>query len=164
MTRREMMPNRMRGDHPAEEPRLHDTVRLSAEGLAKVLGDLETRVMKVCWAIGRPATTREVFDRVVEEHDVAILTVVTVLNRLVEKRLMFREKRDGLLRYEPCLSEVELHSYVARRVVDGILSFGRSAIAASFVDALAEQDPEQLAELHRLVQERLNTTRSEGEG
>lgn len=142
-------------DQNPEGPHLHDTVRLSANGLAKVLGDLEARVLKAAWEIGRPASAREVFERVTREHDVAILTVVTVMNRLVEKRLMRREKREGLLHYEPCLSEAELHAHVARRVVNGILSFGKSAIAASFVDALAEQDPDQLAELERMVHRRL---------
>jgi len=137
------------------EPRLHHSIRLDAEGLAKVLGDLELRVMRAVWAIGRPATSREVFERVVAEHDVAILTVITVLNRLVGKRLMLREKRDGLLHYEPSMTEVELHEYAARRLVQGILSLGRAAVAVSFVDALAEQDPEQLAELERMVQRRL---------
>jgi predicted transcriptional regulator len=137
------------------EPRLHDSVRIGAEGLAKVLGELEARILSEAWAIGRPATGREVFERVSRDRDVAILTIVTVMNRLVEKRLMVREKRDGLLRYEPSMTEAELHAYAARKVVDGILSFGKAAIAASFVDALAEQDPEQLAELERMVQKRL---------
>jgi len=145
----------IRAEPASGEPRLHHSVRLDAEGLAKVLGDLELRIMRAAWAVGRPATGREVFERVVAEHDVAILTVVTVMNRLVGKRLMIREKRDGLLHYEPSMSEAELHEYAARRVVEGILSLGRSAVAVSFVDALAEQDPEQLAELERLVQRRL---------
>ncbi len=138
-----------------DEPRLHDSVRLGAEGLAKVLGDLELRIMKVAWGLGRPATSREVYERVVSYHNVAILTVVTVMNRLVEKRLLTREKRDGLLHYEPTMSEAELNAFAVRRVVEGILSLGKSAIAVSFVDALAEQDPEQLAELERIVQRRL---------
>lgn len=143
------------------EPRLHSSVRLDAEGLAKVLGDLELRIMRAAWEIGSPATGREVFERVAVAHDVAILTVVTVMNRLVEKRLMKREKRDGLLRYEPSMTESELHEYAVRRLVEGVLSLGRSAVSVSFVDALAEQDPEQLAELDRLVQRRLRGERAE---
>jgi hypothetical protein len=45
-------------------------------------------------------------------------------------------------------------------VVEGILSVGPSAVAASFVDVLADRDPNQLAELRRLIDERL---RGEGE-
>jgi hypothetical protein len=42
--------------------------------------------------------------------------------------------------------------------MQGILSFGPEAVTASFVDILADQDPEQLAELARLIQRRLSET------
>lgn len=142
------------GEAP-EQPRLLDTVRLSAEGLAKVLGDLEARIMQVVWALGRPATAREVHEQVLREHEVAIYTVITVLNKLVAKGLLSRAKRDDLLHYEPCLTEAEFRAHVSRRVVEGILSFGPAAISASFVDLLAERDPERLAELGRIIQRRL---------
>lgn len=147
---------------PQEGSDLHlqDTVRLSADGLAKVLGDLEARVMQVVWAIGRPAPTREVHERVVEEHEVAHLTVVTVLNKLVEKGLLAREKMEGLLHYQASWTEEEFRAYVSRRLVEGILSFEPQALATSFVDVLGERDPARLAELRRLIDERL---RQEGQ-
>jgi predicted transcriptional regulator len=138
-----------------ERRRLQDTVRLSAEGLAKVLGDLEARVMHVVWRLGRPATARAVHERVVPEHPVAIHTVITVLNKLVEKGLLHREKQDDLLHYRAALTEEAFRTEASRRVVEGILEIGPGAVAASFVDVLAEQDPAQLAELARLVQRRL---------
>lgn len=137
-------------------PRLQDTLRLSADGFAKVLGDLEARVMRAVWEIDQPVPARAVYERVIREHDVALLTVITVLNKLVNKNLLRRDKQEGLLHYQACWSEEELRAHVARRVVDGILSFGPTAFATSFVDALAEQDPEQLAELERLIQQRLH--------
>ncbi len=142
-------------DHD-EAPRLRDTVRLSAEGVAKVLGDLEARVMRVVWEIGKPATARTVHERVVEEHAVAIHTVITVLNKLVAKGLLTREKKDDILHYEACLSEAEFRSQASRRVVEGILSLGPEAVAASFVDVLADRNPEQLAELMRLIRKRMH--------
>jgi predicted transcriptional regulator len=139
--------------------RLHDTVRLSAFGLAKVLGDLEARVMSVVWALGRPASARTVHERVACEHNVAIHTVITVLNKLVEKGLLRREKRDDLLHFEATLTEEEFRSQASRQVVEGILSFGPDAVTASFVDVLAERDPAQLAELARLIEQRMKGQR-----
>jgi predicted transcriptional regulator len=145
----------------AREPlRLQDTVRLSAFGLAKVLGDLEARVMTVVWALGRPSSARTVHERVAREHNVAIHTVITVLNKLVEKGLLRREKRDDLLHFEATLSEEEFRSQASRQVVEGILSFGPDAVTASFVDVLAERDPEQLAELARLIERRMKEPRA----
>jgi predicted transcriptional regulator len=149
-----------RRNEEAEEPRLQDTIRLSADGLAKVLGDLEARVMASVWELGHDAPAKEVHARVFRDHEVALLTVVTVLNKLVEKGLLLREKHDGLLHYRALWSEADFRAHVSRRVVEGILSFGPSAVAASFVDVLAERDPAQLAELRRLIDQRL---RGEGE-
>ncbi len=136
-------------------PKLQDTVRLSADGLAKVLGDLEARVMASVWRIGIPATARAVHTDVVGSHPVALLTVVTVLNKLVSKRLLLRKTRGGLLHFEARMSEAEFMTHASRRVVEGILSFGRDAIATSLVDVLAERDPAQLAELARLIDARM---------
>ena len=142
--------------HPTRKaPHLQDTVRLSAEGLAKVLGDLEARIVRIMWDLERPVPARQVHERVVEEHDVALLTVITVLNKLVGKGILTRAKRDDLLHYEARWKEDEFMAHVSRRVVEGVLSFGPDLVTASLVDVLAERDPKQLAELGRLVRQRL---------
>lgn len=136
-------------------PQLQNTVRLSAEGLAKVLGDLEARLMRTVWQIGRPVTARVVHDRIVNEHEVALLTVVTVLNNLVRKGLLARSKREELLHYSPRMTEEEFLALASRRVVEGVWSLAPEAVAASLVDVLAKRDPERLAELGRLVRRKL---------
>lgn len=135
--------------------RLQDTVRLSADGLAKVLGDLEARVMRIVWKLGRPVPAREVHERVSEEHTVAIHTVITVLNKLVAKGLLHREKRQELLHYEPMLTEEQFLTQTSRRLVEGILSLGPQAVTTSFVEVLAESDRDRLEDLARLIQQRL---------
>ena len=136
-------------------PRLQDTVRLSADGLAKVLGDLEARVLQAVWDLGGSVPARAVYERVMVEHPVSPLTVITVLNRLVDKRVLDREKTDDLLHYSARMTEAEFVAHASRRVVEGILSFQPEAVAASMVDVLAERDPEQLAELSRLIRRRI---------
>lgn len=141
-------PARRRG---APTPQLQDTVRLSADGLAKVLGDLEARVLQTVWDFGTPVPARSVYERVIAAHPVAPLTVITVLNKLVGKRILQREKRGDLLHYSARLTEAEFVAHAARRVVEGILSLRPDAVAASMVDVLAERDPAQLAELADLI-------------
>jgi predicted transcriptional regulator len=154
------MPEHRKDRQPTTTPpRLQDTVRLSAEGLAKVLGDLEARVMRVVWSLDQPVPARVVHTRVSRHHKVAFLTVVTVLNKLVRKGLLSRAKRDDLFHSEARLSEEKFMTHASRRVVEGILSLGPEAVAASLVDVLAERDPVQLAELGRLVRQRLKGQR-----
>lgn len=156
------MSEKKRGREPGQA-RLQDTVRLSADGIAKVLGDLESRVMRVVWAIGRPVPARTVHERVVRSHQVALLTVITVLNKLVSKGLLRREKRDDLLHFSATMSEAEFRAQTSRRVVEGILSFGPEAVTSSFVDVLAERNLEQLAELGRLVRRKLRDAARDSE-
>jgi predicted transcriptional regulator len=141
------------------ELRLQDTLRLSAEGVAKVLGDLEAKVMHTVWTLDAPAAARTVHEKVVEHHPVAIHTVITVLNKLVAKGLLCRKKLDDVFHYRACYSEVEFRQEMSRRAVEGILSLGPQAVAASFVDLLAERDPEQLAALMGLIQKRMDEDR-----
>lgn len=120
-----------------------------------VLGDLEARVMRTVWSMDELATARAIHERVVAEHRVAHLTVVTVLNKLVDKGLLCREKLRGVFHYRACWTEEEVRAHVSRRVVEGMLSFEPQALATSFVDALATRDRSELAELRRLIDERL---------
>ncbi|MEO8880335.1 MAG: BlaI/MecI/CopY family transcriptional regulator [Gemmatimonadaceae bacterium] len=139
----------------SNEPLLRGTVRLSAKGMAKVLGDLEARVLQTIWALGKPVSARVVHARVAKRHKVSPLTVITVLNKLVAKKVLAREKQDELLHYRAVLSEEAFLAVVSRRVVEGILSFEPDAVAASFVDVLAEQDPKRLEDLQRLIRRKL---------
>jgi len=143
------------GPRKRQAPRLQDTVRLSAEGLAKVLGDLEARIMRIIWAIDQPAPARVIHTAVAKQHKVEPLTVITVLNKLVAKGLLSRKKRDDLFHYEASFTEAAFMAHASRRVVEGILSFGPEAVAASLVDVLAERDPAQLEELGRLIRRKL---------
>lgn len=151
--------NQVRGGGRRGAPRLQDTIRLGADGLAMVLGDLEARIMRAAWDLGLPSSARQVHERVAERHDVQLLTVITVLNKLVDKGMLSRAKRHDVFHYGPRLTEGEFLSLASRRMVEGVLAFSPGAVAASLVDVLSERDPAQLADLSRLVQRRLRQQR-----
>ncbi len=139
----------------ASLPKLQDTVRLSADGLAKILGHLEARVLRAIWVLDRPATARDVHELVIAEHPVSPLTTITVLNRLVVKRVLRRAKSGDRLHFSARMSETEFMAHASRRVVEGVLAFDADAVASSFIDVLAERDPAQLEQLADLIRRRL---------
>ncbi|HVS60937.1 MAG TPA: BlaI/MecI/CopY family transcriptional regulator [Gemmatimonadaceae bacterium] len=120
-----------------------------------ILGDLEQRVIDAAWKLKRPSTARELHEVVSRRHDVAYITAVTVANRLVDKGLMRREKLDQVFHYSPTLSREDFLLHASRHVVRRILGLGTRAVTNSLVDALAQHDPDQLAELGRLVRKKL---------
>lgn len=147
--------NRPEGKQQNSTPRLQDTLRLSAAGSGMMLGDLEHRVLEAVWSVKRPMTARGIHERVARTHDVVYITCVTVANRLVDKKLLRRDKKDELYHYAATMSRDEFAAYASRYVVQRIVGLGPAAVASSLVDVLAEAAPEQLAELGRLVRRKL---------
>ena len=124
-----------------------------------LLGDLQARVLRAVWKLREPASAREIHERVIKQHQVELLTVITVLNKLVTKGVLSREKSDDVFHYHARHPEEEFMASASRRVMERVLSLGHKAVTASLVDVLAERDPAQLAELGRLVRRRLNETK-----
>ncbi|MGH2452427.1 MAG: BlaI/MecI/CopY family transcriptional regulator [bacterium] len=129
------------------------TFRLKGRRLGRVLGGLEAEVMEVLWRRGT-ASIREVWDEVKVRHPVAFNTVMTVMNRLVDKRLLRRNDRRGNYRYSPRVDRQAFLASVSHDVAAALVhEFGDVAVA-QFVEVLQEVDPEKLAALERLIQER----------
>lgn len=134
-------------------PRPISAFRLRERRLRRVLGDLEADVMEVLWRRGQ-ASIREVWDTVKGRRPITFNTVMTVMNRLVEKGLLRREDGRGHYRYRPRMDRETLLAHVSRDVVEALVEeFGDIAVA-QFVAVLREADPEQLKTLRRLIRER----------
>ena len=121
-----------------------------------LLGELEQRLMEAVWSLDRPATAREIHEHLARGRDIELITAVTVLNRLVKpKRLLRRKRMSDVFHYIATSSRSEFMQQASRHVVERVLALGSAAVTASIVDVLAERDPEQLAELGRLVRKKL---------
>lgn len=145
----------------AKKPILPGSFRPRNEGLERVLGGLERRVLEALWKIGRPATVRDVLERVRGQERPAYNTVMTVLLRLSQKGLVVRRKSRGTWHYEAALSEADLREKVSAEVVRGLLDLAPQATLAQLVDVLAEQ-PEALDELARMIERKRRVHGSEG--
>ncbi len=127
-----------------------------------LLGDLEHRVLDAAWTLERASTARELHERVACSHDVVYITTVTVANRLVEKGMLQREKQHDVFHYSATITREQFSERASRHVVQRIVGLGPTAVSASLVDVLAERDPEQLAELGRLVRRKLREREQDG--
>jgi predicted transcriptional regulator len=122
--------------------------KLDQRGLARVFGELEARIMEAVWDIG-PATVQDVCDRLGSDQNYK--TVMTVMNRLVEKHVLIRQRESRAFVYVAVASRDAFMQDVSRDVVEGLLQdFGPAAIA----QFLAQMDasPESLAALRHLIE------------
>lgn len=113
----------------------------------RLLGPLEMKVMRALWRAREPRTVRQLLGQLNDgrDDDLAYTTVMTVMNRLVEKGALRRERRGRGYAYEPTAENV------AGIAVQNVMrDFGDAALS-QFVDQ-ASADPEVLRRLERLLE------------
>lgn len=121
----------------------------SPAGLRQVLGPLELRVMEALWA-NCPSDVSEVQQSI--GTDSAYSTVKTILERLTEKGMLRREKVGRAFHYVPAVSRSELEASSARQLSSQLVQGFGAAALSHFVEQVSE-DPQQLRELRRLLDE-----------
>lgn len=128
------------------------------------LSAAEWELMAVIWDAAGPITVREVLDTAYPNDEKAYTTVQTLMNILVEKGVLRREKKGPVNVYTPIVRrERILHnsmSTVAERMFRG--SFGAMA---SFLVSSSRLSDEDLAALRRMLdeQEALSVSRNGSE-
>lgn len=127
-------------------------IKLDQDGLSKVLGFLEAEVMNVVWSAGE-ITVRDVRESLKNKKAYSFNTIMTVMNRLVEKRLLRKRSVDGAFAYDAAVKKEAFLREVTRSVVSAIVADGSLFQAAGFSDALKACTDEELRALKKLVDE-----------
>jgi predicted transcriptional regulator len=109
--------------------------------------------MQVIWSLEEP-TVQDVVDRLGKKANYK--TVMTVMNRLVEKGFLERRKVSRAFIYLPRFTRDDLMSRLSRQVLDGLITDFGPAVLTQFVDAVAETDQARLTELAALIENKLS--------
>jgi predicted transcriptional regulator len=135
-----------------EEEHVVRTLRLDESGLARIFGELEARIVEALWELEN-GTVHQVCRQMGDEPNYK--TVMTVMNRLVDKGLLVRKREGRAFVYRVAEDQETFLAHVSRQVVGGLLTdFGERAVVG-LVEALTEVGPEQLAVLRQLIDEQL---------
>ena len=86
--------------------------------MARVLGELETEIMRRLWRRGAPTTVRELVDELQQDREIAYTTVMTVLDNLFKKGWLRRELDGRAYRYESASSGEEYSAALMRGALD----------------------------------------------
>ena len=112
--------------------------RIHEEGIARLFGELEAKVMESIWELqDQEPTVQAVCDYLGPGHNYK--TVMTVLNRLVEKGALTRQRQSRAFIYLPRQSRDAFIGRVSRLILGGLVrDFGSLAAVAM----LRENDQE----------------------
>jgi len=103
-------------------------------GIGAPLGELETAVMRLIWDCGESGCLGLDVQRAQEaDHPVALTTVLTTLDRLMDKGILRREREGKAYRYWAVLSEDALQQRIVGGVLDRLIAQFPKAVAAYFV-------------------------------
>jgi predicted transcriptional regulator len=117
---------------------------------APQLGGLEAAVMAVLWQ--RPdVTVHDVMEAIAWDKPLAYTTVMTVLNRLVEKGFARRELKGRAARYWPAIERAAARRSALQRVVDRFYGGLRGEAVAELLAGSGELSDDELSVLEELV-------------
>jgi predicted transcriptional regulator len=119
---------------------------------ARMLGDLEARVMQVIWASDESSSVREVRESV--DPKLHYNTVLTIMERLERKGILGRRRHGRAHVYYPKLSQEQFARSVAGGVLRGLMKEHGDDAVAAFVDVLDESSPDAIERLQALLQAR----------
>src|SRR3990172_8274436 len=120
------------------------------ESYGRLLGRLEEDIRELLGE-GGDWSGREVHASIASSRQVALTTVLTVLERLAKKGLVRKTKGESVFLFRPGYTRDEFARAVSQDVFKGIMDISSSGICASFVDALADADPDELERLSALI-------------
>jgi predicted transcriptional regulator len=113
-----------------------------------IQGELQGQVMAALWRLGA-GTVEQVREELPPRYQGAYNTIQTVLNRLVSRGLLSREREGRGFVYRPKVTEAEYLSGSIRRTLAGASSGARQAALASIIGGLRPEEVSEIEELAR---------------
>lgn len=114
-----------------------------------IQGDLQEQVMRTLWRLER-GTVEEVRSALPSKYQGAYTTAQTILNRLVDRGLLEREKQGRAFFYSPAISEAE---YVAKSLAETLSSASIEARRRALASLVGGLDPSEADEINALARE-----------
>ncbi|KSU88385.1 BlaI/MecI/CopY family transcriptional regulator [Priestia flexa] len=124
--------------------------KFKESGLNRFFGPLEAKVMECIWH-GKQMTIKDVQIALEKDKIVNFNTVMTVMNRLVEKGLLDKYVKGRVSVYQPVLSQQEFLEGQSKELTSELIDeFGLLAVS-HMLDAVEEADEELLLLLEQKI-------------
>jgi predicted transcriptional regulator len=122
------------------------------EGLNRFLGALEAKIMNVIWA-NDDLTIKDVQQRLYESNPLAINTVMTVMNRLVEKGHLQKKAGVRSAIYRAVQTKEQFLSEQSRAVAQGLIEDFGGLMVFHMVETMEKVDPALLKQLEEKLED-----------
>ncbi|WP_163877176.1 BlaI/MecI/CopY family transcriptional regulator [Paenibacillus favisporus] len=122
-------------------------------GLERFFGPLEAKVMDVIWSRLEAVTIKEVNAKISEDKPMSFNTIMTVMNRLVDKGILQKKLQGKSYVYSPVLTKEQFLEEQSKELsYDLVKEFGSRAVA-HMIDAMEQVDPDLLDQLEKQIEQ-----------
>ena len=111
--------------------------------------ELELEILKILWRDG-PSTVRAVREALAANRDLAVTTVTTMMNIMVDKDYLSREKEGGAYVYRPTVSRKATARRILKDLLGRVFDGSASALVLNLLE-MAELDEKEIEELREIV-------------
>jgi predicted transcriptional regulator len=121
------------------------------QGLNRFFGPLEAKIMEILWSMDHSLSIRDVHMRLEQEKDISFNTVMTVMNRLVDKGVLLKCMEGRSSMYRPSVTKAVFMETRSKELTHELLdTFGLLAVN-HMIDALDDVDEDMLEKLQKKI-------------
>jgi predicted transcriptional regulator len=126
--------------------------KFNERGLNRFFGPLESKIMNILWD-GSELTIKNVQQKLEQEKAVNFNTVMTVMNRLVDKGVLQKRTEGRSSLYRPILSKDQFFETQSKELTYELIEEFGSLAVSQMLDVLEEVDQDLLEKLEQKLKE-----------
>ena len=126
--------------------------KMNESGLNRFFGPLEAKIMDVLWD-DVEMTIKDVQQVLEQEKLTNFNTVMTVMNRLVDKGILQKRAEGRSSMYKPVLSRDEFLNTQSKEMTNELMDEFGSVVVSHMLDALEDVDDDLVAKLEQKIKE-----------
>jgi predicted transcriptional regulator len=126
--------------------------KYNEEGLSRFFGPLEARIMEFLWQ-GDERSIKDVQQKLECEKPVNFNTVMTVMNRLVDKGVLQKRTSGRLSLFSPVQTREEFFEEQSKKLTENLLDEFGGVVISHMIDSLTDVDETLLDKLEQKIQQ-----------
>jgi len=126
--------------------------KINESGLNRFFGPLEAKIMDILWN-DVEMSIKDVQQVLEKEKVTNFNTVMTVMNRLVDKGILEKRAEGRLSLFKPVQSRVEFLSEQSKEMTTELMDEFGNVVVSHMLDALEDVDDDLVAKLEQKIKE-----------
>ena len=125
---------------------------MDQEGLNRFFGPLESKIMNILWN-GNESSIKEVQQILEKEKPINFNTVMTVMNRLVEKNILTKRLEGRTSLFKPLTTKEDFINNQSKKLTENLLDEFGGLVVNHMLDSLKEVDDHLLEKLEQKLEQ-----------